>query len=182
MNPKRIYDSIDSVSTVYQCIALLFSYLVSVETRLDPNPKRLYNDNNEDNDEDEQDWNDDHRDEGQIYQVPWDMEEEEAAHGAISVEWSQEDATFASEEQHGSFSRDEDAILTEREDRLYVDENGNRVKVERCILVGVEDLAAMRKSRRNAFAQPQQQRHQHNQDGSNMRQEHPEEMDFTKLQ
>lgn len=67
--------------------------------------------------------------------------------------------------------------MTEREDRLYVDENGNRVKVERCILVGVEDLAAMRKSRRNAFAQLQQQRHQHNQDGSNMRQEHPEEME-----
>ena len=101
--------------------------------------QRLYNDNNEDNDEDEQDWNDDYRDEGQIYQVPWDMKEEEPEHGAIRVEWSQEDVTIASEEQHGSFSsRDEDAILTERdEDRLYVDENGKWVKVERCILVGV---------------------------------------------
>ena len=68
--------------------------------------QRLYNDNHEDNDEDKKDWNDDYRDEGQTYQVPWDMEEEDAEHGAISVEWSQEDATFASEEQkHGSSMR-----------------------------------------------------------------------------
>ena len=50
------------------------------------------------------------------------------------------------------FERDEDEILTEREDRFYIDENGNRRKVEKCILVGVEDLSEKRrlmKQRRN---------------------------------
>lgn len=45
------------------------------------------------------------------------------------------------------YYRDEDEILTEREDRLYTDENGIRKKIERCILVGVEDLAAQRKAK-----------------------------------
>lgn len=44
------------------------------------------------------------------------------------------------------FARDEDDLLTEREDRLYVDEQGERVKVESCVLVAVENLAAKRKS------------------------------------
>lgn len=43
------------------------------------------------------------------------------------------------------FERDEDDILTELEDRFFVDENGHRRKVEKCILVGVEDLSAKRK-------------------------------------
>jgi len=47
------------------------------------------------------------------------------------------------------YERDEDDIRTEREDRLYVDDSGRRVKVETCILVGVEELAAMRKDRRD---------------------------------
>eukprot|EP00531_Pseudo-nitzschia_arenysensis_P014837 CAMPEP_0116126808 /NCGR_PEP_ID=MMETSP0329-20121206/6520_1 /TAXON_ID=697910 /ORGANISM="Pseudo-nitzschia arenysensis, Strain B593" /LENGTH=643 /DNA_ID=CAMNT_0003620897 /DNA_START=278 /DNA_END=2209 /DNA_ORIENTATION=+ len=46
------------------------------------------------------------------------------------------------------YSRDEDDMLTEREDRLYTDENGIRRVVERCILVGVEDLAEQRKARK----------------------------------
>jgi len=44
--------------------------------------------------------------------------------------------------------RDEDDILTEREDRLYTDEKGVRRKIERCILVGVEDLATQRKAKK----------------------------------
>lgn len=43
------------------------------------------------------------------------------------------------------FDRDEDDILTEREDRFYVDERGHRRVVEKCILVGVENLSAKRK-------------------------------------
>jgi len=59
----------------------------------------------------------------------------------ISSEYTKEDDL--------SFSyRDEDEILTEREDRLYTDENGIRGKVERCILVGVEDLTAQRKAKK----------------------------------
>lgn len=46
------------------------------------------------------------------------------------------------------YYRDEDDILTEREDRLYTDANGIRRKVERCILVGVEDLSVQRKAKR----------------------------------
>lgn len=44
------------------------------------------------------------------------------------------------------YFRDDDDILTEREDRLYMDENGIRRKVERCFLVGVEALAEQRKA------------------------------------
>jgi len=46
------------------------------------------------------------------------------------------------------YYRDEDDMLTEREDRLYMDENGVRRVVEKCILVGVEDLAAQRKAKK----------------------------------
>eukprot|EP00535_Pseudo-nitzschia_heimii_P006927 CAMPEP_0197190346 /NCGR_PEP_ID=MMETSP1423-20130617/21493_1 /TAXON_ID=476441 /ORGANISM="Pseudo-nitzschia heimii, Strain UNC1101" /LENGTH=664 /DNA_ID=CAMNT_0042642707 /DNA_START=228 /DNA_END=2222 /DNA_ORIENTATION=+ len=53
-----------------------------------------------------------------------------------------------SEEDFSFYYRDEDDILTEREDRLYTDENGVRRKIEKCILVGVEDLAAQRKAKK----------------------------------
>jgi GTPase len=46
------------------------------------------------------------------------------------------------------YYRDEDEVLQEREDRLYTDENGIRRKVEKCILVGVEDLSAQRRAKR----------------------------------
>ncbi|GAX24620.1 GTPase [Fistulifera solaris] len=42
--------------------------------------------------------------------------------------------------------REEVDILEEREDRLYIDEFGVKRKVERCILVGVEELSAARRS------------------------------------
>ena len=58
----------------------------------------------------------------------------------FSVAEQDEDYTF--------YYRDEDEMLTEREDRLYTDENGIRRKVEKCILVAVEDLAAQRKARK----------------------------------
>ncbi|GAX27929.1 GTPase [Fistulifera solaris] len=45
--------------------------------------------------------------------------------------------------------RDEADILEEREDRLYIDEFGVKRKVERCILVGVEELSAARRSQSN---------------------------------
>ena len=51
------------------------------------------------------------------------------------------------ETQH--FSRDEDDILTEREDRMYVDDKGIKRKIEKCLLVGVEDLSAKRYSERS---------------------------------
>jgi GTP-binding protein HflX len=57
----------------------------------------------------------------------------------------------ADDEGEGDFSfyyRDEDDILTEREDRLYMDHKGIRRKVERCILVGVEDLSVQRRAKK----------------------------------
>ena len=57
----------------------------------------------------------------------------------VDDEEETEGATFT------DFDRDEDDILTEREDRFYVDERGHRRAVEKCILVGVEDLSAKRK-------------------------------------
>lgn len=44
-----------------------------------------------------------------------------------------------------AFTRDQADMLEEREDRLYVDESGIKRKVERCILVGVEDLSHKRR-------------------------------------
>ena len=115
-------------------------------------------DNDHDNDYDRDDL-DEYLDEGQTYSVPWDTEEEDPQPQDVI------DATWSDDEQAegdmgmavGLSDRDEDAILTEREDRLFVDKYGNRVPVERCILVGVEDLAAMRKNRRNAYANAQSQ-------------------------
>jgi GTP-binding protein HflX len=59
----------------------------------------------------------------------------------VDEETTNEDFSF--------YMRDEDDMLTEREDRLYSDDNGVRRKIERCILVGVEDLAAQRKARKD---------------------------------
>eukprot|EP00529_Nitzschia_sp_RCC80_P014100 CAMPEP_0113486204 /NCGR_PEP_ID=MMETSP0014_2-20120614/24876_1 /TAXON_ID=2857 /ORGANISM="Nitzschia sp." /LENGTH=726 /DNA_ID=CAMNT_0000379869 /DNA_START=305 /DNA_END=2485 /DNA_ORIENTATION=- /assembly_acc=CAM_ASM_000159 len=46
------------------------------------------------------------------------------------------------------YYRDEDEAMQELEDRLYTDENGVRRKVEKCILVGVEDLSVQRRAKR----------------------------------
>lgn len=43
-----------------------------------------------------------------------------------------------------AMDREEADILEELEDRLYVDENGMKRKIERCILVGVEDMSLSR--------------------------------------
>lgn len=51
-------------------------------------------------------------------------------------------------DDYSFYYRDEDEILTEREDRLYTDENGIRRKVEKCILIGVENLSAQRKAKK----------------------------------
>ncbi|KAL7578448.1 hypothetical protein ACA910_012838 [Epithemia clementina (nom. ined.)] len=53
-----------------------------------------------------------------------------------------DDGSFA------GYERDAVGILEEREDRLYVDEFGVKRKIERCILVGVENLSQKRKLER----------------------------------
>jgi len=47
------------------------------------------------------------------------------------------------------FTRDQDDILTEREDRLYVNANGLTLVREKCILIAVENLAARYRSTRD---------------------------------
>jgi GTP-binding GTPase N-terminal/GTP-binding GTPase Middle Region len=46
--------------------------------------------------------------------------------------------------------RDEANVLEEREDRLYVDQDGIKRKVETCILVGVENLTAKRNNQQSS--------------------------------
>ena len=61
--------------------------------------------------------------------------------GEVETEESEEDLSF--------YYRDEDDMLTEREDRLYIDAKGFRRTVEKCFLVGVEALADQRKAKRD---------------------------------
>mmetsp|Transcript_12606 Transcript_12606/g.31759 ORF Transcript_12606/g.31759 Transcript_12606/m.31759 type:complete len:261 (+) Transcript_12606:313-1095(+) len=104
------------------------------------------------------------QEEGQTYQVE-DAEElpppmsdlplpgQKASLPTLEFNASMPASEFISEptdnEDLSFYYRDEDDMLTEREDRLYTDENGIRRVVERCILVGVEDLAAQRKARKS---------------------------------
>ena len=67
---------------------------------------------------------------------------------AIDVPSSAEGGEEESEDDFSFYYRDDDDMLTEREDRLYMDEKGVRRKVERCILVGVEDLSAQRTAKK----------------------------------
>ena len=52
-------------------------------------------------------------------------------------------------DEFDSFARDKDDILEEREDRLYVDGDGQANIREKCILIGVENLSAKRKERKS---------------------------------
>lgn len=69
--------------------------------------------------------------------------ESSESNGIYQVEQGGDD-----EDDFSYYFRDDDDIMTEREDRLYMDDKGVRRKVERCILVGVEDLSAQYKARR----------------------------------
>lgn len=53
-----------------------------------------------------------------------------------------------------SYTRDDDEILTEREDRFYINEQGETRKREKCILIGVENLNAKRKSTQKHMSNP----------------------------
>eukprot|EP00592_Proboscia_alata_P006511 CAMPEP_0194357344 /NCGR_PEP_ID=MMETSP0174-20130528/4839_1 /TAXON_ID=216777 /ORGANISM="Proboscia alata, Strain PI-D3" /LENGTH=664 /DNA_ID=CAMNT_0039127323 /DNA_START=92 /DNA_END=2086 /DNA_ORIENTATION=+ len=55
------------------------------------------------------------------------------------------DASTTDEE----FIRDDDLILTEREDRFFTSSNGQTLLREKCLLVGVEDLSLRRSTERN---------------------------------
>jgi GTP-binding protein HflX len=65
----------------------------------------------------------------------------EEVHEAVPIVSEEED------DELNFYFRDDDDMLSEREDRLYMDDKGIRRKVEGCILVAVEDLTAQRKGR-----------------------------------
>ena len=99
---------------------------------------------------------------GTIYQVEENMEEASPPMSDLPLPGSTSSTSLdfndtmpisefvdkADDDDLSSFYRNEDDMLTEREDRLYIDENGVRRVVEKCILVGVEDLAAQRKAKK----------------------------------
>jgi GTP-binding protein HflX len=52
-------------------------------------------------------------------------------------------------EDLSEFVKDQAEMSQEQEDRFYVDEYGSKRKIETCILIGVEDVTAKRRDRRN---------------------------------
>jgi len=72
----------------------------------------------------------------------------ETEFAGAGTEESVESSSAPDGDDFSFYYRDEDEILTEREDRLYMDDKGIRRKVERCILVGVEDLSAQRRAKK----------------------------------
>jgi GTP-binding protein HflX len=63
-------------------------------------------------------------------------------------DWDYAEQDWDSTVSTNDYARDDDDILTEREDRLYIDADGNRRKIEKCLLVGVEDLSARYRARK----------------------------------
>jgi GTP-binding protein HflX len=80
----------------------------------------------------------------QIEEVTEEEEEVSVEPGDVSSEVNLREG----EEDYSFFYRDDDDMMSEREDRNYVDDKGIRKKVERCILVGVEDLTVQRRARK----------------------------------
>jgi len=125
----------ESLNVAQQPLDDLISSIDKIEV-----PSRFYdigydNDNNDDDDDD-----DDHHSKNSL------MDDELATATTVG--------------EFADFERDEDAILEEREDRFYVDERGERRTIEKCILVGVEDLSAKRRVLKRQRQQQQQQQQQ----------------------
>mmetsp|Transcript_13189 Transcript_13189/g.14844 ORF Transcript_13189/g.14844 Transcript_13189/m.14844 type:complete len:668 (+) Transcript_13189:307-2310(+) len=94
--------------------------IVDVEYNID-------DDENEEDEDEEYEDDGDYTDEGQSYTLDYDEVNENDSY---------------------KYARDEDDLLTEREDRLYVDAKGLSAKREKCILVAVEDVSALRRNKR----------------------------------
>ncbi|KAL7489399.1 hypothetical protein ACHAW6_015021 [Cyclotella cf. meneghiniana] len=66
----------------------------------------------------------------------------------LDIESDYDDISNASPFLSGALDQDEDRILTEREDRLFL--INNTQKVESCILIGVQDLSQIRRNKKAA--------------------------------
>ena len=76
-----------------------------------------------------------------------------AATAFVDIESEYDDLSISDETsitQHlAADLEDEDRILTEREDRLFLT-NSNIKKIETCVLIGVEDVSALRRNKKEA--------------------------------
>uniref|UniRef100_A0A6T7J2N9 Hflx-type G domain-containing protein n=1 Tax=Attheya septentrionalis TaxID=420275 RepID=A0A6T7J2N9_9STRA len=113
----------------------------------DMSSQQEFNDVDDDEEESDNSW------EGQAtWENDWDDSELNsdgaAADMAIPLHSTETSNESPTNDGVTEFARDQDDMLTEREDRMYVDESGQRRKVETCILVGVEDLSAKRSQNR----------------------------------
>jgi len=89
----------------------------------------------------------------QEFEYDGDLDNKESEEHFSNVDYQVDESLAIDDTEENNLSRklytrDDDDILTEREDRLYIDESGRRRKVETCVLVGVEELTAMRRDRR----------------------------------
>ena len=75
-----------------------------------------------------------------------DLEGSGSANTFYDVDYEDDPSIAEEANEFGRFERDEDDILEEREDRLFMNADGSSRSTEKCILVGVEDLSAKRKA------------------------------------
>ena len=108
------------------------------------------NDDNDDNEEEEYDYyDDDYKDEGQSYTLDYDDNDVIDIYDINNNNNNNNNNDTAITSSSSSslssslYTRDEDDILTEREDRLYE----NMDLKEKCILVAVEDVTALRRNK-----------------------------------
>ena len=92
------------------------------------------------------DYDVDYDDDDLYYDPP--VESDESASKNLQVAASSDGGLMADVDSWNDYQRDEDDILTEREDRLFLTEDGSLEDKPReaCILVGVEDLSAKRRA------------------------------------
>jgi hypothetical protein len=112
----------------------------------------------DDYDEEEEDEFDDYIDQGQSYTLDYDDDDDDDNDHKQKQQPKQHKVVVEEEEDDDDdtiytptkYSRDDDFILTEREDRLFMNEKGEQLELkEKCILVAVENVSALRKSNRN---------------------------------
>jgi 50S ribosomal subunit-associated GTPase HflX len=66
----------------------------------------------------------------------------------VDIESDYDDLSGSDETYTTELDEDEDRILTEREDRLFLTNNAK--KIETCILIGVQDLSQLRRTKKEA--------------------------------
>ena len=94
------------------------------------------------------DYDVDYDDDNLYYDPPADSDESASKNLQVAASANNNGGLMADVDSWNDYQRDEDDILTEREDRLFLTEDGTLEDKPRegCILVGVEDLSAKRRA------------------------------------